>query len=50
MNKKVPVQKGEIRVPKCCGKFSARVEKTAEDMANHDLRKSGQTLHIITPK
>lgn len=44
---KVAVQKGKIQPDQKTSKTMTREEVTREDMANHDLRKSGQCLSNI---
>lgn len=48
--KKVPVQKGPIKADVPTMKSQTRAGILREDMENHDLRKSGQTLHLHEPK
>lgn len=50
MKKKVPVQKGELKINQPTMKHCNYYERAVQDYNNDMLRRSMQTMELMTPK
>jgi len=50
MSKKVPIQKGEIKINKPTMKNSSYIERAVQDFNNDMMRRNMQTMEFMTPR
>lgn len=50
MSKKVPIQKGPIRINEPTMRHSSYMEKAIQDFKNDVMRRDMQTMEFMTPK
>lgn len=50
MSKKVPVQKGEIRINEPTMKHQSYIQRAVEDYNNDMMRRDMTTMEFMTPK